>query len=203
MNLSRTRIGFDLDNTLIDYSRSARVYGLREGLGEIRDLNMLRTRLRKDDSTDKSWQRAQSWIYTDGMALARISSGFVKLKEFLEQSGSILFVVSHKTEKTPDDFGGDPLRDLATTWIKNSLGLEFLKRDINLFFLGTRDEKVKKINDLGLSFFIDDLLDVLKHPYFPSTTQKIWYTKEVETNDSKIYRVREMKDLQVYFQNEL
>ena len=51
-----------------------------------------------------------------------------------------------------------------------------------IFFCNTLDSKVKKIAELELDFFIDDLEDVIFHEDFPKNTQGILFGNGVNNN---------------------
>ena len=62
---------------------------------------------------------------------------------------------------------------MSTKEFFNYLVLGF--RPERVFFADTVEEKVKKIKTFNCSHFIDDLMTVLLHPYFPESTCKILY----------------------------
>ena len=203
MSSATMRIGFDFDNTLVDYSNAAAEYAINEGMAEYLNLAQLREGLKNNGESEDSWQKAQSWIYTYGISLAKLSVGFSPLKEYLAEKGLKVFVVSHKTEKTPERFGAALLREFAIKWIQNTETLNFLELDKNLFFCETRDEKIRKIQELKLNFFIDDLVEVLTHEEFPKETRKILFNTNCINQDKTIERVSDMFDLKKFLQNEL
>ena len=56
-----------------------------------------------------------------------------------------------------------------------------------LFFIQTRKGKIKKITELDLDYFIDDLPEIFKDRTFPKETKKILFMKEnKEKNLNKI-----------------
>jgi hypothetical protein len=52
-------------------------------------------------------------------------------------------------------------------------GLNLYKQDV--YFEGTREEKLKRIEHLGCTHFIDDLEEVFQEQDFPDGVQKILY----------------------------
>ena len=69
--------GFDLDNTLINYEKSALEYSKLIKIPNKHSINSLRAYLNSQGS-EKYWTQAQSWIYTSGLATADISQGAVE-----------------------------------------------------------------------------------------------------------------------------
>lgn len=172
------RFGFDLDNTIIDYGPSVEEYCLFRQLPKLNKVTSLRKYLRELDSSDQKWQEAQSWIYVDGLAYARINEGVTQLCNMLSSKEIDLFIVSHKTTKTQERFGGRDLLNPASQWIQNSELGKYFKVGANVHFAPTREEKIKKIDQLDLSWFVDDLLEVLIDPKFPARTHKYFLLQE-------------------------
>lgn len=161
------RFGFDLDNTLIDYSNAVQEYCLNEGLNECKTLDSLRTLLRRSDTSGRLWQLAQGWLYTDGLSYARIGQGAVELCEFLKNSNIELMIVSHKTTHTPDFCGQKPLREIATKWINSSELADYFLGNEQIYYEATRASKVERIQKLELNYFVDDLIEVFQEPAYP------------------------------------
>ena len=159
--------GFDLDNTLIDYSISAQIYSKSNNLEICEDITSLRSLLKTNDPTGRKWQEAQSWIYTEGLSFAYPNTGAKELCSYLESNNFKLQIVSHKTTHTPKFCGEKPLRSLASQWIKESeLSIYFSDEEMIHYEL-TRVNKVKKIKVLNLNYFVDDLLEVFTEHEYP------------------------------------
>ena len=167
MNGVPKRFGFDLDNTLIDYSVAVQMYCLNEGLIECKTLDSLRTLLRRSDTTGRLWQLAQGWLYTDGLSYARTGQGAVELCEFLKNSDMELMIVSHKTTHTPDFCGQKPLREIATKWINSSELADYFLGNEQIYYEATRASKVERIQKLEFNYFVDDLVEVFQEPAYP------------------------------------
>jgi hypothetical protein len=161
------RFGFDLDNTLIDYSNAVQEYCLNEGLNECKTLDSLRTLLRRSDPSGRLWQLAQGWLYTDGLSYARAGQGAIELCEFLKDSNMELMIVSHKTTRTPDFCGQKPLREIATKWINSSELADYFLGNEQIYYEATRASKVERIQKLGFNYFVDDLIEVFQEPAYP------------------------------------
>ena len=91
----RKSFGFDLDNTLIDYSAAVEEYCRINNLIPCTNIGMLRERLGKNSSSDLEWQLAQGWLYTEGLQFAEPGLGSIDLCSYLFQAGYKLYIVSH------------------------------------------------------------------------------------------------------------
>jgi FMN phosphatase YigB (HAD superfamily) len=149
--------GFDLDNTLIDYSAAVEEYCRIKTLTPCTNIGILREQLRKNNLSDYEWQLAQGWLYTEGLQFAQAGLGSVELCDYLIQEGYKLYIVSHKTSHTPDFCGKIALHGLANNWIKKSVIANYFKEKEQIYYEPTRELKVKKIRELALNYFVDDL----------------------------------------------
>lgn len=172
MKTSSKRFGFDLDNTLIDYSKSVTEYCRIKKLNPCSNIRMLQENLRAFDDSDYSWQLAQGWLYSDGLAFAEIGVGFIELCEYLTLNDYQLYIVSHKTSHTPSFCGSKPLREIASAWIEESLFAKFFKEPNQIYFEPTRKKKISRIKKLSLSYFVDDLDEIFLEKKFPSDVKK-------------------------------
>lgn len=166
-NHSKKRIGFDLDNTLIDYSLSCIKYSEFSDLPKIGKTTDLKQYLNKIDPTTKTWNKAQSWIYTEGLSFAKISEGAEELLAWLLSKHYDISIHSHKSEKTPEYSGSLDLRSPMKSWIQSSNLFAYLDLDRDIFFYETQDFKIQGISDANLDIFVDDLMAVFNHPRFP------------------------------------
>jgi len=172
MTFGFRRFGFDLDNTIIDYGISVEKYCLNAKIPKQEKITNLRSYLRKIDPSDLKWQEAQSWIYIDGLQYAKLNEGIEDLCVYLLSKNIGVFIVSHKTNKTQDRFGGRDLFSPAINWIQHSNIKNFFDINENIYFMPTRDAKIQKIVQLDLNWFVDDLLEVLLDKNFPPHTTK-------------------------------
>jgi hypothetical protein len=178
MTFGFRRFGFDLDNTIIDYGISVEKYCLNAKIPKQEKITSLRSYLRKIDPSDLKWQEAQSWIYIDGLQYAKLNEGIVDLCVYLLSKNIGVFIVSHKTNKTQDRFGGRDLFSPAVNWIQHSNIKNFFDINENIYFMPTRDAKIQKIEQLDLNWFVDDLLEVLLDKNFPPHTTKYLLANE-------------------------
>lgn len=196
----RKRFGFDLDNTLIDYSDAVKEYCRIKSLNHCSDVVMLRGELGKNHTSDHEWQLAQAWLYTEGLKFAQIGVGALNLCNYLNGEGYQLYIVSHKTSHTPNHSGRIALHEVANNWISSSPIAKFFKEKRQIYFEPTRILKVKRIVDLSLNYFVDDLEVVLNTPDFPINTKKFLISTEVLQN-SKFTCVRDFNSIREILAN--
>lgn len=176
--------GFDLDNTLIDYSSAVKEFCKMNSLPPCNDIGMLKAMLRKFGNSDYDWQLAQSWLYTSGLEFAQPGVGSIDLISYLSKEGYQLYVVSHKTSHTPKFCGQIPLHDLAINWIRKSGLSDYFQDQQRIYFEPTRESKVRIIRNLSLDYFVDDLEEVFEEPNFPSHTKKFLIHKSESQNST-------------------
>ena len=176
--------GFDLDNTLIDYSEAVAEFCKINSLPLCNDIGNLKLMLRKFSDSDHEWQLAQSWLYTSGLEFAQLGLGSIDLISYLSQKGYHLYIVSHKTSHTPKFCGQVPLHDLANNWIRKSALSSYFKDPERIYFEPTRKAKVGIIRKLSLDYFVDDLEEVFEEPNFPSHTKRILIYKSGSQNST-------------------
>jgi hypothetical protein len=189
------RIGIDFDNTIACYDAAFRecakalkfipvdrIYAKQE---------MKELILRQPDG-ETNWQRVQGQVYGRFISHAIMFPGVAEFLTRCRKAGADVFIVSHKTDFGHFDEQKINLRDCATKWMM-ALGFfsisEFNLNPQQLFFEYTREDKVRRIADLGLDYFIDDLAEVLLEPGFPSRTKKILFSPAnlwVAATDAKI-----------------
>jgi len=192
--------GFDLDNTLIDYSAAVEEYCRIKNLIHCTNIGMLREQLGKSSFSDHDWQLAQGWLYTEGLRFAQPGLGSIDLCKYLIQEGYQLFIVSHKTSHTPYFCGSIPLHDIANNWIKKSAIANYFKETEQIYYEPTRELKVKRIRELALNYFVDDLEEVFNESGFPIKTKSFLIYKSSSQN-SKIKCVSDFSDIKEILAN--
>jgi len=194
------RFGFDLDNTLIDYSNAVEEYCRINSLNLCSNILMLRDELRKNCTSDHVWQLAQAWLYTEGLKYAQLGVGALNLCNYLYDEGYQLYIVSHKTSHTPNHSGRIALHKVANNWIISSPIAKFFREKWQIYFEPTRILKVKRIKDLGLNYFVDDLEVVFNSPDFPVNTKNFLISTDVLQN-SKFTCVRDFNSIREVLAN--
>lgn len=179
--------GVDFDNTLVSYNellaRIVRERGLLDSAvsGTKRQL---RDRIRRLQDGEIEWQKCQALLYGPRIGEARLIDGVARFLRLSRQHGVKLYIVSHKTEFSPYDTSGTNLRTAALRWMTANGFFEperFGLNERDVFFAGTRQEKVDRIVSLGCTDFIDDLEETFLEASFPKGTTRILYEPERES----------------------
>ena len=165
-----SRIGLDLDNTVIDYTEAYPVIARNLGLpGTCRERNQIRDLLRVSPPNDFEWQEFQALLYTDGLDYAQPAPGLEQFLGECSRQGVRVFIVSHKTPRTPAIFGSHDLHGPAMKWLGTHDVVPRFVTDTDVYFCPTRAVKIQTIIDVGAEVFVDDLSEVLTDPGLPTT----------------------------------
>lgn len=181
------KIGIDFDNTIICYDEVFNITGVKERLIP-NDLphgkNCVRNYLR-ENGQEEDWIKLQGLVYGTRLDDAYPYTGVKSFFSYCENISLSCSIISHKTVHPYRGFPYD-LHKSAYQWLKKE---EF---DCDIYFELTIDEKIRRIEKLGCTHFIDDLPEFLMHPDFPENTKKILfdplrhYTKETVDRRLKI-----------------
>jgi|ERR1051326_710811 hypothetical protein len=173
--------GIDFDNTIVTYdellTKIAQERGLIDaGCGLTK--RSIRDRIRQLPDGEIEWQKCQALLYGQRIAEARLIDGVAAFIGICRQRGIPVHIVSHKTEFSRYDPSGTNLRTAAMNWmIANGFfkpeGLALDPEQV--YFAGTREEKIERIRELGCTHFIDDLEETFLEASFPQHTARILY----------------------------
>lgn len=175
------RIGLDFDNTLITYDDVFLAMARERGLAAP-DFSgrkqAIRDSIRLLPDGELSWQQLQGQVYGKGVARATMFDGVGSFLRQCKQRNVPVVIVSHKTEFGHHDPERVNLRQAALDWMTaqgffNEYGIA---RE-NVYFEGTRQEKIARITQLDCSHFIDDLEEVLTDPEFPKSVERILFSE--------------------------
>lgn len=174
-------IGIDFDNTVAGYDRL--FAGLAEELGllesSVDNKRAVRDALRaKGEAGERQWRRLQALAYGRRMAEAELITGVDDFLDRCRASGTPVYIISHKTRRSPVDETATDLCAAALQWMENKgffteAGLGLTREQV--YFEPTRQAKVARISALGCSHFIDDLPEVFQEPGFPSDAEAILF----------------------------
>ncbi len=184
-------IGIDFDNTLARYDQAftdaARAHGLIASLDDLSKLEV-RARVRSLEHGEEKWKALQGEVYGKRMGEAQLMPGADDFLLACKASRVRVVIVSHKTKFGHFDPDRVNLRQAARSWMEAQ---EFFDPDgfgvtvSDIFFEGTRAEKVDRIGSLGCSHFIDDLEEVLLAPGFPDNVDRILFDPDGRTSDDR------------------
>ena len=179
----RLRLGIDFDNTIVTYDdifcmTAPSFAKIDHSIGtkkrEIRDY------LRSLPDGERVWQRLQTYVYGKGISDAKLFEGVGKFLHRCRSEACDVVIVSHKTEFGCRDPHRVNLRQAALGWMREQGffcegGYNIPEQ--NVFFEGTRAQKLARIAALGCTHFIDDLEEVLNDPQFPPNVSRILFSR--------------------------
>ena len=172
-------IGIDLDNTIVCYDRiihAAAVDRKLIPLGVPVSKGAVRDHLRHA-GTEEAWTELQGHVYGLGM---RDATPFPGVAEFLGRCvnlGIRTCIISHRTRRP---FRGPPydLHLAAREWLESHgffdetrIGL----RQDRVYLELTKEDKLRRIAQLGCDRFVDDLPEFLDEPAFPKGVRRILF----------------------------
>jgi hypothetical protein len=175
------RIGIDFDNTIITYDAVFGVMARQRGLiGDGvcgRGKQAIRDHIRLLPDGEIAWQQLQGQVYGRGIAEAAMFPGVASFLRRCHAQQHPVVIVSHKTEYGHYDPDRVNLRQAALDWMTaQGLFRDFALSTANVYFEGTRGEKLRRIAELSCTHFIDDLEEVLTDPGFPRNVTRILFS---------------------------
>lgn len=175
--INKYKVGLDFDNTIICYDDVFHTIALKKGWIK-KDFPhskvLVKEFLVKEDHNDLRWQELQAEAYGEEIFTAHFYPEALQVIKTLKDLGHELHIVSHKSEYSHLRKEVN-LRQKALEWMEQNKLLEIIPPS-NVHFAADRNQKVEKIKNLGIDFFLDDLLEVLEHPQFPSSTLRFHFT---------------------------
>ena len=159
------KLGLDFDNTLISYDlifyETAREFKLIP-----KDIKKSKNAVRNyliNKNEEKKFTELQGEVYGSKIINAEQTSGMFEALKFIQDKGYELAIVSHKT-KNPIIGPKYNLHKSALNWLERNKFFDkeglFMNKN-NVFFEPTKEEKVKRIESIGCTHFIDDLPSIL------------------------------------------
>lgn len=157
------KIGLDLDNTIANCDSVFRIVASNL-IGNVHvDLLSNRVLLRqyiRNTFGDNKWTEIQSLVYGPYYSKSIPNEGVIDFINQLIKLDHQVYIVSHKT--TFDSFCGlYNLQNYATKWLNKNIFNHLIKKLDGLYFEETIENKIKRIQILNCSIFIDDLLDIV------------------------------------------
>lgn len=178
-----TKVGIDLDNTIVDYGESY-IHILKSLKLEVSNPSRetIKGFLQNSPKGDYSWQEFQSILYTTGLKYAQVANGLFEFLNLCNTKKIEIYIISHKTNTTPEEFGGADLRIPAINWLNTHKIAPLKIRPENIFFCETQLAKIETINHLGVDMFIDDLEEVINHIKLNKNVEGILYSRGSKLN---------------------
>lgn len=174
-------IGVDFDNTIVSYDELFRELAQERGLlepGLGGSKLAIRDALRARPGGEEEWQELQGAAYGPRIGQAGLIRGVRDFFQACRERGIKVFIVSHKTELAARDETRTNLCRAALGWLEANgffgpEGLGLAPGDV--FFEPSRAGKIERIGRLGLSAFIDDLVETFVEPGWPPQVRRILY----------------------------
>ena len=168
------RVGIDLDNTIINYSKVflkiCNKYNLK--INKENPKVKLKNYIRKNISKEK-WTEIQGKVYGKEILTANIFQNFNSFIRFAKRNNIDVTIISHKS-KYPILGKKINLHLKALQFLKKKINLKLIKNK-NIYFETSMKNKIEKIKECECDYFIDDLLEVFKNKKFPKTTEKLLF----------------------------
>ena len=189
-------IGFDFDNTIINYTKSFIYLSRKKKLvPEKNNKNKISIRnyLRKNNIEDE-WTILQGEVYGKNIMRAEIYVGVLEALLYLSKKNIKIKIISHKT-KYPYIGEKINLRCSAMNWIKKNLifnsNIKINQKDV--FFEDTIENKIIKIKEEKCDIYIDDLPEILN--LLPSKIKKILFSPDkIKNHNSKFSIMNSWKE---------
>ena len=177
---TRLRIGTDLDNTIVCYEALIREFG-RSTISTLEEIDATKRGIRdflRKEGREREWTCFQGELYGPCMKDAKPYHNALKSLKQFRQQGHDVFVVSHRSKRP---YGGQDydLHGFARLWIAKNLvesGV-FTSEEVGkqVFLLESHEDKIRKIRELELDVFVDDLRTILMDPGFPKSTKRLHF----------------------------
>jgi hypothetical protein len=172
-------IGIDLDNTLVCYDDLFHIAAREERLIKPslpKSKEKIRDAIRLLPDGEARWTRLQAIVYGPRMGGAELFQGAGDFLRRCAAGGVRTVIVSHKTRFAALDGVRVDLRRSALQWLETAgffseFGLS--RRDV--FFESTREGKIKRVQALRCTDFIDDLVEVFAGGAFPPRTRQLLF----------------------------
>ena len=169
------RIGFDFDNTIVNYdlvfSQIADQLNL-EYLDSPK--NSIKNYYEVELGQRNLWKKVQFKVYCELISKIEPSDKFIALLHWLIENKHDIFIVSHKSQNIKINNKNLNLREPAKKWLERNIPIFNKER---IFFESSAIAKIRKIKSLSLDFFVDDLVTILNLRQFPLLTKKILYNR--------------------------
>lgn len=174
-------IGIDFDNTIVSYDGVFHKVALEQSLipADLPETKLAVRDYLRQTGREEKWTEMQGYVYGARMDDASAYPGCIDFMRLARSRGISLSIVSHKTRHP---FLG-PKYDLhaaARGWIERMLrtGSENLIEPGRVFFELTKEDKIRRIAEIGCDYFIDDLPEILQMPGFPGNTGRLLFDPE-------------------------
>jgi len=161
----RITIGFDLDNTLIEYDEHFYNLAREKGLiNEVVDKTKLAVRENlRNRGLDEEFTKLQAEVYGKRIKEVAPKSELLETMRILKDKYYKLIIVSHKT-RYPYKGPKYDLHQAAKEWLKlNELYISGENSNLisSVYFEDNKESKIERIKEQRCNIFVDDLIEIL------------------------------------------
>ena len=192
------KLGLDFDNTLIDYDEVFYEIAFDKNLIP-KNIGKTKVEVRKflkDKGEEELFTLLQGEVYGSKINLAKQSTGMFETLKILKEQNIELFIVSHKT-LYPYAGPKFDLHQSALKWLKlnnffDTNQLNFKKE--NIYFELTIENKIKRIESIGIPHYVDDLTKILE--LIKPTIKRLHYNPKADlSNINDIVTLRSWEEI--------
>lgn len=177
------KIGSDLDNTIVCYTKAFQIAAKMRGITASGKLSVKRETINR--FSELEWTKVQGEVYGKHIEVCKAFPG---ANQFFDEFKNIQ-IISHKTRK---GIGNQDLRKSATDWLK----LNGFLNGHTIQYAETIDQKLKFIEAAKLDIFVDDLPEIFEHAEFPKSTRFFLFDpEEIHTTWKKTERIKSWLEL--------
>lgn len=195
--MNKIKFGFDLDNTVINYDKAIEKWCSKNKIYIFKNVIELKLYISKLGNYQNRWLDIQEWLYTEGLAYATLQTGVKTIFDYLLLKNSHLYVISHKSS-----ISAKKKLDLINpvwVWLNKELNQYFENSKIEIYFEETREKKINRITNLGITHFLDDLVEIFQNPNFPRQTKAFWFSSPASPiTHSNVIQIQKFDELKKY-----
>ena len=196
-------IGFDFDNTLVNYDAIFYELALKKGLikSDVKKNKLSVRNYLRANGDDKLFTLLQGEVYGKKITDIKPCFDLLRVLKQLIDEGNNLFIVSHKT-KTPFLGPKYDLHKAAKNWLEKN---NFFNKNgpnlsiENIYFEETLPKKLERISRLSCNVFIDDLPEVLNQ--LDENIVRIHYDTNGKFTNNNLITLSEWKNLPKVLKN--
>ena len=189
-------LGLDFDNTLICYDKLFHKLALEKNLINDKipaDKVSIRNYIRSQGN-DEQFTILQGEVYGNRILEAGPATGMLSALQVIKNKKIKFKIINYKKKQTYKGPKYD-LRKAALSWLDMHGFFANTNLDLKLsdvYFEDSKEEKVKKIHELGCTHYIDDLPEILE--MISDNVEKILYRQKI-SEDIQFHKMTSWKQL--------
>ena len=197
-------IGVDFDNTIICYDTVFHRVGC-EWNAQPEELPARKESVRDyliQKGQNDLWTELQGYVYGPGIIDAEPFRGVMDFFHFCRRRGFPVCIVSHKTEFPKLGRFRANLREAALGWLETNRFFDTPNTGLTparVYFEPTRSDKNRRIGNLGVTHFVDDLVDVFNDNTFPPDSKQILFLPHGDRNGFEGFTFKTWPEIKEHF----